>query len=98
MSDDELKAWAERQSEDPRSAAVMRLLAERDRLAAELAEQQQSLIAIASALFITGYEGDGVVNGVKWLAAELAELRAACRPFAECARSIDLYGKQIRIS
>lgn len=36
MSDDELKVWAERQIEDPRSAAVLQLLAERDRLAAEL--------------------------------------------------------------
>jgi len=38
-------------------------------------EQKQVLIAMATKVYLAGYKGDGLVDGVKWLADENARLR-----------------------
>jgi len=54
---------------------VQELLAENARLKQWDDEQKQVLIAMATKVYLAGYKGDGLVDGVKWLADENARLR-----------------------
>jgi hypothetical protein len=44
------------------------------------ADQQQALIAMATKVWLAGFKGDGLVEGVKWLANENARLKGSCKP------------------
>jgi hypothetical protein len=51
--------------------------AERDELQRWKSEQQRFLIAAAVTLLNAGYKGDGVEEGIEWLAADRDRLKAA---------------------
>ena len=81
MSDDELPAAIEfvrKHGAATSRDVVDALVSKCDRLAIEL-EQANNTAATACKRFAE-------------VSAELAELRAACEPFAECARAVDMYG------
>jgi hypothetical protein len=61
-------------------AEITKLRAENTELKAWKADQQQALIAMATKVWLAGFKGDGLVEGVKWLANENARLKGSCKP------------------